>query len=738
MRFLAMGVLTVATGLGAWAGEKNPAQIQPGSQAVQLQLQLGDGRTAFHRGEVIPVQLQFSSAKHAKYPTNGRDCFPHSTYRYQVDPPAFIDRVLEVDAGMSLAEMTCGGPMGGEIDLAETPVLIKQTLNERFRMDTPGKYHISVTAWKFGVSAISDTVDLEILPSDPAWEKAELSRATSLIDSGSDKQSEGCLILRYLGTDAANLEMARRYSGRGACAQVFDLPIISAPNRKDVLEVLESGLRDPDKPITAMYLRVLAFVSLYQQHPEWYPQPPTPAEQNNPEFVHSQRAGLWSQREAIQSEELRYMKLLAAALPQKDPEARAISMLTFVNRGGALPPFGLPEEIQKIVRDQLPGVLIKLSDFDRQYALQKAWPEFRSPAMVPVLKQIIGSPYDPAMGLALRRLYELSPEDARPIILNELRNPFPRLRADVLGLLPERELPELDTIMLERVKTTSTGMSRITATGLLQRYASSAISHSVRPLLEAQLGNPDCETEANLFAYFLRVDPSYGARLLHQEMQTPDRPGCLLLRRLATVRMSPEVEEEALAKLNDTNSAVVSEALFVLREFASAKSKQPLLDHFRAWHAQWEPKAKELQSAQATGQPDIDVAFVDALGAAQGWFTSNEEWRSFQPLCLTDRCRQRIESQLVWGTVNYRGHVSYMIGISEPVGPDDVAEHFSVANCGRLGDLERLKAKLAQYPNGSFFLLDARDKNPAHVQRIYADLHPWAERHGFNLDIYRE
>lgn len=195
---------------------------------------------------------------------------------------------------------------------------MRQVLNERFRIELPDTYNVSVRSNKLGFPLTSNELRIEILPSNAVWEQSELDRAKSLLSLqyGSESWSEGCLVLRYLQTPQAELEMARR-EGKQQQPCDFDIPLSSARNRQVVLDQLEKGLSEPDHAIPGNYLRVLAFVSLYQQHPDWYPVPAAQLERFS-EFVPSQRSGLWSQRGVPQAEQFRYARVLAGALNKKN------------------------------------------------------------------------------------------------------------------------------------------------------------------------------------------------------------------------------------------------------------------------------------------------------------------------------------------------------------------------------------------------------------------------------------
>lgn len=77
------------------AGQVNQENSTASTASISLDLRLG-GRTKFHAGEVIPVELVFTSGEHKKYSINPFECYARQTNRYHIDPPLFVDRAIEL------------------------------------------------------------------------------------------------------------------------------------------------------------------------------------------------------------------------------------------------------------------------------------------------------------------------------------------------------------------------------------------------------------------------------------------------------------------------------------------------------------------------------------------------------------------------------------------------------------------------------------------------------------------
>lgn len=710
------------------ARQANPNNVTSSSDtSLTLQLQLGNDRTTFHVGELIPVKLTFTSSDHKKYTISALECGDND--KYHVEPPLFLDR------GTGEGGWACSGGIIN-IDPGEKPFAVEHILNSRFRMNTPGKYLISVTSTRLGPPVTSNTVEVEITAADPAWQESELHRALELTALRTEQSlKEGCAALRYLETNAAAIAIADKYADLAPCGSFTDLDtaLISAANRADVLKELHEGIVEPAQPISSAYLRTIATISLYQEHPDWYPQQRPAAESNNALFkLQEESSGLWLHREALPNREIYYAKELADALPEKTPEARAKSLETLLYLGRTLGYIEIPQEVKKAAQGQIAANFRYLPAGDQNYVLRQLWPDIKSPAMIPVLKEVVNAGFVPAsnwpQSVALRRLYELSPEEARPYILRELRSETPHITMDVLGLLPEKELPELDSLMLQRVLRSQDTWYRAMATALVQRYASAAIAKDLLPFMDQNIGNMTCESAANLLAYFLRVAPENGRELLSRAMQARGRLSCRdnLIQRLANIRMSPEVEQAAIAAVNDSDPSVAQEALIVLKDNGSADCKAVILHLFRQWHQQWEEQAKDLNTP-ANARRQMDGAYFHALAFAQAWLSSKEDLETLRDLCLTESCKQEANSALIWRSQEY-----VMIAVVDPVG-DEFAERFMPG-----GTFERLQQKMAQYPKGTLFQIDARFKDYDAIQRFFTELEPWTASHGYLLQIYRD
>lgn len=275
-------------------------QLQPPAP-VALALRLTDGRRHFRPGEIIAIELAFSSATPKRFTVDG------ATYdrsgRLTIDELA-IDRIDDVSDPMLDYFGSIGGYVGGGIRgigaLGEKPVTVRLELNEWFRFDKPGMYTLAVTSRRVTDEAVSppavvpvesNSVSFEILPRDAAWEASQLETARRIVDANRPPLGArpGCRMMRFLGTEAAAMEMMRRY-GAGTdhgCDFEYMVGLFGAANRAAIVRAMEEGLRAVDQPVTGSYLRTLSTLSVYLQHLELRP---AQTRENRPDAL--QPAGL--------------------------------------------------------------------------------------------------------------------------------------------------------------------------------------------------------------------------------------------------------------------------------------------------------------------------------------------------------------------------------------------------------------------------------------------------------------
>lgn len=669
---------------------------------VALTLRFADQRRQFRPGEVIPIELEFSSTTPKRFTADG------ATYdrsgRLTIDE-FVIDRIDDVSDPMLDYFGSIGGYIGGGLRgmgvLGERPFTVKLELNEWFRFDKPGMYTLAVKSRRVTDESVtppavvpveSNTVSFEILLRDATWEASELETARRIVDANQPPLGAraGCRMMRFLGTEAAAMEMIRRYGADidQGCDFDYMAGLFSAANRAAVVRAMEGGLRAADQPVTGSYLRTLSTLSVYLQHPEFRP---AQTRETKGRLV---AAGELSRRaDLIDAAMSVYGDILTAAMLDKTDRARAITLA----EAQALAQ-RQPSARSAGSRDQLAATFLDLPVERQTNLLEYQWRTLAGPAMLPALRRLIAAaPTDApsAADLALRRLAQLAPDETRSLILREIQKPRRGATLKTLGSLRDAELPDLDDALAANFEASN---SEIHA-ALVQRYATRKVAPRILASAGDKIGVMACSQQASILAYFLRVDEATGSTLLDRAM-TSRATGCWRsFNQIAALRMTPVVQTRAIADLDNSDPDVVIAAIQTLGQHGSPAALEPLRLAFQRWHATWADRAAELAYSRAVERPNarqamVEDAFRQAIGTGRGWLVRASELRELQSVCVTDNCRTQT------GHMIHEDDTRIMLwGINEP---DE--SHIELAQY-RFTSIAALEEKLSQYPRGTAFVL---------------------------------
>lgn len=715
-------------------------------EGLLFTVRLKDNRKQFHLGEIIPVELSFASSKPetftldaATYDRSGRlhsDGFALDPRDGAVDPIAdYFNSGLD---GFML------GGLRGIPDLTEKPYLITAELNEWQRIEKPGHYRMYVVSSRVGEKGergtfldngsspvISNVIEFDVLPADQKWTRQKLSEALSALTKLDADHKSGCRTLRFLGTTAAATEMRKRFRGDdNKCEWQYKFGLIGSPHRDFVIRDMENAISLREQPVTSHFISTLAFLEFIKRAG---PAPPYTGDTDGQ--ISQQRQSLY--------DELRvhYLRQLVIAIPQKQGQARATSLQTLLDNRSELNAGDVSQWSTLLA--SLPKVFNRLPLDDQLRLLQYQWKPIASAAMLPVLREVFKYSYKTGSNqpedlfnaftqqdlrsTALRRLYELSPNEGRRLILREIRRPKLRVNKDVLRSLPDETLPELDTVLLANLEEGRRngnwyidGISE-----LIERYATDEILSGVRAVYESQgPGKWDCRTQSALLAYFFRVAPSTAGEDLNKALAARDRgyAGCFhrVLKDVAELYMSPEVEEVATAALDYEDSEIVSQAASVLADYGSADAEEALWRRLGKWHEQATQTRSERELS--FDQEKIEKALRQALTSGQAWLSDPEKLKRVRDWCITDTSRNEVDQMITgWDPQIYVAFNSY----------EDKPDRIGVAQY-ELKSLDALKKKLLQFPKGTLFKLKTRG-DESKADEVFQQLKTYLQEHGMKL-----
>jgi hypothetical protein len=542
-----------------------------------------------------------------------------------------------------------GGGIGtlhaGPTVLSETPFVSEKILNEWVRFRKPGIFHVHVVSRRVEragahgshMEVASNVLTLEIRPAPAEWVKQQIESAVKVLDAPLEANSgtagkeiaalppRAHMFMAPLDGGAARKRLLAgrtlrfRDSPEAAIQLLLHLPpgisldsyslhlgVLGSHYRAQLLQLMEKRLVAPDQPVWPMFLDTLVRL-----------------------------------RQLITGEEKReeYLARLAESMPNKQPQARAISLNALLGRPGRIrEDYVRPDAKAALIGDflLLPAVAQRdfLNDWER-------WRVIEGPAMVPVLRKVYDAASDPELAsIALIWLHKLAKGEAREVILAQIRNPTKHLSNSALTLLDEPTLPELNDTLAAQLEGSSPNE------WLILRYATGDIAKRVKKYYLQHQNDSRCDSP--LVFYFLKYDPAFGESELRRNMSTTGgRPNCYNMqsrfRDLGRYAWSEALERLMIEYLSNPNMGVKTGAGWALGEYGSSAAERPLWNALADFHSQWKGKGQQLSNSTSLGASGLEYALVKALlGPNRAWKIREEDLDRMQELCSTSFCRDEI------------------------------------------------------------------------------------------------
>jgi hypothetical protein len=739
---LALSSLPIAIFARTQPDSCSTAVSQPGD--VFLQLSLTNGQTVFHEGEIIAFTTEYSSALEKKYylSTRGYDRSGRldGMEVFCINPSTGEDPLSDYFNG---AMGFIGGGLGGEAALSSKPYPINLELNEWISLP-PGSYQLSIvgnragvktenTPYGFGgpsISLRSNTVDFQVVKANPEWQNAQLEAAITALDSPNptgDDAKHAARVLRFLGSEAATRELAQRFWSGNDQPFGWDLKLglFGSPYRATAIEVMKAALNDPPHPVTKEFVQALVTLEM-QTDPKY--RLPMYDEKDKEAWMRSRDAYFAEFNKRIADH---MSDVAAAALQGKTGKALAVSVSESLQSDLRLNP---------VAKVQLRQMLVASWNFlsvrQRNELIQYRWEEVGGPELLPILRHIMaGQPNPnheidrPDRASALRRIYELAPDQGRELILREISNPKGDIGINVLALLKERELPQVEGPLIAKLQG---GNASDVDFELLERYASQRVLPDVKSVYEAHRGEWACAPQNAMLRYFLKSAPDYGIAQVSDALGRRKTTGCYMFQLTALHEdlRRPKIEQIAIAALDDRGAEVGRDAAEALGKYGSEKAEAALWKRLEKFHEQWKDNADELR-VRVGAKPDVlaeaglGQSLVQAIATGQAWFATEDTIHRLRELASPemqgdlDGIFQEIQRGEYGLNLNWwpEGTLSYSIGWYGGEG------------------MAALKEKLAQLPSGTHLNLVTTVAERDRHGREFAELENAAAATGLMLQI---
>lgn len=729
-----------------YASAESSAPSQPEGASLLLSLKGGDQQ--FHVGEVIPLQLSFSSSipgryrvDMASYDRSGR----MTSEEFHLEPrDGWSDPLTDYfDSGLF---SFMGGGGRGIPELGTEPKTIDLDLNEWVRFDRPGHYRLSVSSSRVQpkdrsssgerFTITSNEVDFEIVPADLEWAQQQVARSvTAFSSTDQDAAAHAARTLRFLGTENAVSAIVEKFRGD---EDGYDLDylfgLIGSPNRAFVVHEIAAALDVNDHPISPVFLRTLAVLAYRLDHPEPLPSPPSFA--LGPDDSAWQ---LWRQQSKEREDSLkpymrRYLGRLRDSLNHKTDRAFAEGLISIMIEGtesGVLEDADLGEFFTQ-TRDRIPALFLQLPKGSQESLLSFWWEQIRSPEMAPVLRKLYDATPSFERGEYLRLINDLDHIQARNLVLEDMQRANPTLLYDGLHILGNEPLPAIDHILARRLD--DAGRSQTTSfpvfAMLIERHATAQVLPEIEAVYRRFGDSDDCVAKANLVAYFLRVDFKYGKQEL-DKINWDAKGGTAGCGRLALGialdrQSSVALEQLASSRMWNTDPRIAIDAVETLRESGSPGSERFIWKRLQEWHKEFVARSESLDTPDNKTQLRLGSALLKAIAQGTGWMADADKLAELKKYCVSkEQCSEIDGYSEHWK----RGpELEIIVFNHETVWPH-LAQY-------QLGSLDQLWPKLAEFPRGTTITYKPQfqPEEKAHSQRIYTQLIRFAEDHGLQIE----
>lgn len=715
-----------------------PSTAQSPASDIQLIARTRGGQTTFRIGEVIPIDLSFTSTSPKTYQ------FDNATYdrsgrlnedQFNIESKTGWDDPLDLYFHSFTAFM--GGGLRGIDWLSDQPKVVHLELNEWIRFKTPGRYRITIKSFRVSaghpasgkqVNPTSNELTLTIVPATKEWQAATLKAALATLDpaltagtkrfTAPDAIKDAVKTLRYLGTVDAARELARRLRGTDWDWD-FSFGLIGSPAKDEGLAEMKRLLVDPDFPVIGQFLSTMSVMAVEGEATD-----KLPAER-------SQAEG-------------QFRETLAGAVESKRGSARVISAQTIVEEA-AIRSTELTPEVKRTLTRELIADFDKLPVEKQAELLQYRWPALDHEQMLPLLRtvakryqdfhalnEVNAYQFNNASAAALTHWYEMAPDEARPAVIEEMMRPKPRFGAAVLGILPDKTLPEIESTLVEHFRGEGGFDTNRNIASLIERYATPAIEARVTNYLDPSLGKMACDVQNPLLAYLLRVDPQAARPRIESALAARGEgfSACnhQLLPDLARMQNDPMLQEMAIKALDDPDPEIVAGAAAYLGKYGNASAEDVLWARFTSWSTQWKGHEGELQyvpgkSLEGQYQAGAGSNMLQALAQGHAWLADEAKLRRLIDLSVGEVQQQQANGFLnQWRTQRHTiifipsadGEGNFMIGQYQENSPSLLHE------------------KLLQFARGTSFVWSGEPNEPGE-EKAFQEVLTFANENGFRL-----
>jgi hypothetical protein len=629
------------------------AQDSASGPDVQARLVLADQKAIYRIGEPITFFLELTAGKEGYSADSTPDGANPISDAISISPEAGVNYWLNEYPGggrgfrdhFTIAKLTT------------TPLRIPIQLNDSIRIDRPGRYSVKVTTGRVrpqsdghthepALKLTTNEVSFEVQSMSEADEEKEIKRLSELFDSARSWQAQEQIgrEIAYLTGDVAAREKVRRFlNADGKSGNYYHQihnGLFIARNRALVLQLLETTMRDPKTPVSSGMLAVVTRLRSLRQRAG------SPVSRPYVQGVLTHNAD--PELTTIKDD---YVTELAAGLDKRSGDAQTRTAMTILTNLPKDPQTSaaLLSEVRRILLAQFDT----LHPFDQEYLTRVYWEQLRDPSLVPSLKKMLSSSSGVASknihDSALKRLLEIAPDEARPYVISEIRDPTSLVALEILSSLPDKSLPEVDYSLLEQIRRFVSSKISFDRTYLKQkasltaRYATKSIYADVMDIYRNAGDKLPMETRPGFLAYFARHNEEEALPLIHSALRgLPPGQDFNLLPDLTRLYFSEAIDALLRERLQSDEPQTAGTAAYLISLHGAASDQKVLEERLRRWRSDWRDRSAE---AETNSQGTVERELILGLTRAKSWKLSSERVRELEQSCLTQICRMNFRVQ---------------------------------------------------------------------------------------------
>lgn len=280
--------------------------------------------------------------------------------------------------------------------------------------------------------------------------------------------------------------------------------------------------------------------------------------------------------------------------------------------------------------------------------MRQDWEELRDRSMISAYKRALSTTPGPGQKhiheAALKLLIETAPDEARPFVVAEIRDPNSFVDVKLLGSIEAKSLEEADASLLEQIRRLASlpnnaGFVHMKQkTSLLVRFGSAGIYQELMELYQTVGARLYPDGRAGLLAYFAKHNEREAIPLIEQAISelNPDQEPTVL-RELTELYYSEAIGVLVKKLLATDDRAAASMAAYLIGRHGYADDQRVLEARLKRWQEEWGNRVAEAD-AQHHGR--IEQELIWALVHGKSWKLSPERVRELQLGCITQLCKQ--------------------------------------------------------------------------------------------------